>query len=142
MEDHHVLDAHPSLSGEVDAGLDGDHRAGWQDLLAPPSKEWILVDLQTDTVPQRMRERVAVAGVLDDGPNGTVEGTGRHPGAGGVDARLLRPPDQLVDLTEPWRRLAEGHGPGHVRVIALHHATEVHLHQITPAQRAVRGAMV
>src|SRR5439155_6178161 len=132
----HVLDANPAQPLEVDPRLDRDHRPFGQRTVATRPKPRRLVDLQADAVARSMSIPVAVAGFLDGITGGGIDLLAGHPRLDRIDPRLLRPAHHAVDLPEPAVGLAEGHGPGHVRVLAVHHAAVVHLYHVAARERA------
>src|ERR687891_344181 len=50
--------------------------------------------------------------------------------------------DVPVDLPKPLVGLTEGHGPGHVRVVPLDHAAEVHLDHVPPPEGPIGRTVV
>src|SRR3954471_7283160 len=64
--DEGVLDADATAAGQVDPGLDGHRRAGRQSTGRPDAQHRSLVDLQTDSVAEPVRERVGVPGACHD----------------------------------------------------------------------------
>src|SRR5258708_4113189 len=75
--DHIILDAHPAATGQVDARLDGESHAGFQNLRIIPTHEGLLVAFQPDAVAGAVREIRTVTGLLDHAARGPI-----HLGAG------------------------------------------------------------
>ena len=82
-DDHRVLDAHAAHTGQVDAGLDGDHRAGLQGITGTRGDSRGLVDLEAHAVAGAVHERVAPAGGGDDVATRPVDGRAVGAGAHG-----------------------------------------------------------
>src|SRR5688572_24774254 len=89
-----------------------------------------------------MTEAVAVSGLTDDVPGSRIGGTARYAGTQRLDPPLLGSEDHVIDFVQLRARLPEGHGAGHVRVIALDHTAEVELDDDSRCQRSVLGAVV
>ena len=80
---------------------------------------------------------------VDAAPEVEVETVARDDArADRVDPRLLGSGDDVVHLPQLRRRLAEGHGPGHVGVVAVDHRAEVHLDHVAFGERAVTRMVV
>src|SRR5207244_7887236 len=100
------------------------------------------MDLQADTVTDRMTVLLTIPGLPDRLPGGTVDLAAGHPCPDSLHAGLLGSADQLVDLTEPGRGRAERHRPGHARVVPVHDAAEVGLDEVPGAERPVHRPVV
>src|SRR6201995_63315 len=96
--DHQVLDPHPELAGQVDAGLDGDDITAGQHRVRALRHARRLVDLQPHAMPQAVPEVLAVARGGDDLARRRVGLAAARPGADGVQSGQLGLADEVVDL--------------------------------------------
>src|SRR5712691_7491331 len=105
----HVLDADSPHAVQVDPRLHGHHGPLRKDVGAGDAQRGALVDLQPNSVPQRVLELIAVPGLGDDVASSPVCLRPGHPRSDRVHSGLLSPADDLVDLFERWRGPAQGH---------------------------------
>src|SRR2546422_190674 len=73
-----------------------------------------LVHLEADAVAGPVDEALAVPGTLDDLAGYGVDVASRHARTDGLECRLLRLADDVVDLLEPVRGISDADGPGDV----------------------------
>ncbi len=97
---------------------------------------------QPDTVPEPVAEVLAVPGFGDHVPGGRVHFAQSGPGPGRQAAGPLGRGHQLVEVPLPVRGVPQGHGPGHVRVVARELGAEVHGDEVAAAQRPPGRHMV
>ena len=71
--DDEVLDPHPEVAGQVDAGLDRHDVPGGELAVSVGGEAWLLVDLEADAVAEAVAEVVAVARLFDQRPRDRVD---------------------------------------------------------------------
>src|SRR5882757_84270 len=145
VDAHHqgVLDAHPTLAGQVHTGFHGHRAAGRQRPGSGRGNQWRFMDLQTDAVPEPVPAVLPVPGLGDHRAGGRVH-------RGHLDTRSQRLPtgplrgeNQVVDLHLPVRRVGSHHErTGHVRVIAVEPGAEIDLQQVALQNPPVGGTVV
>src|SRR6202034_2616229 len=101
-----------------------------------------LVDLEADPMAESMAEVVPVTGGGDQVAGRRVDRARVRAGSGRLDPGPLRRGHKLVDLPLPGRGLAERHGPGHVRVVAVVAGAAVDRDQVPRRERPVAGRVM
>ena len=123
---HVVLDAHAAVARQVHARLDGDHGPRWQRIRVGLGQSWRLVNLEPESVAERVTERRAEAARRDRFARECVRVAARHPGSHRGPCPLLRVAHQLVQHPLPFRRARpHHHGAREVGAIAVHLSPEV-----------------
>ena len=110
-DDDQVLDPHPELAGQVDAGLDRDDFARGEHVVGALREPRPLVHLEADAVAERVAEVLAVAGVVDHlAGDGCRRPRPSTPAAIASSAASWACADDLVDVARllararRWRR--------------------------------------
>lgn len=144
---HDVLEARTPLSGHVDAGLDGEGVAWFEEFGVARDEVGILVGLDADAMTRAVDKVLAEAARGDAAPGDRVDILTALPHSRRRDGRLLRVEEHRVQLTELLRRLADPHAPGDIRAVANsivteHGATEVAQHDLIALDNGRPGFVV
>ncbi len=115
---------------------------GTRGLLLALDHVWRLVRRDADAVPGAVDEGLAVSRVGDDGSGGAVDVLAGRAGTNRVDSGLLGLADDLVNLADLVRRLADAHGAGGVGPVAVLEPAEVEHHRIPDLDHPVAGLVV
>src|ERR1700722_14090608 len=132
-----VLDPDSALARQVDPRLDGDGHPVSECTCPAGSQHRRFVHLQADPVTQAVAEVLTVAGRRDQVPGRRVHGAELRGRDGRAHAGQLGRGDQAIDLPLPAGWLAEGDGPGHVRVVAGVAGAAVDGNQVTGLKEPV-----
>ena len=116
----------PPWSDEVRPGLDGDDGAFRQHVLGRRGEHRGLVDVETDAVAGRVRERRGETGLRERLAAGLVDRPPGHAGRDGDETGALGGRDGGEKRGVGGRRLADADRAGHVRVVAVEDGAEVH----------------
>ena len=124
-DNHQVFDAHPELTRQVHAGLDGDHVPGFEHRLGALPQPRLLVDLQPDAVTEPVSEVWTMPrGVADLARDGVDLAAGLAR-SHGLEARQLCLEDKLVDLGAVPAGAARRDRSRAVRAVAVERRSEV-----------------
>ena len=121
------------MAGQVNTGLDGYRNTILKLTRTSVPDHRCFVHFQPDTVPEPVAEVLAVPGLGDHVPGGRVHFAQSGPGPGRQAAGPLGRGHQLVEVPLPVRGVPQGHGPGHVRVVARELGAEVHGDEVAAA---------
>src|SRR3954453_15240508 len=124
-DDHRVLDAHATHTREIHAGLDRDDRTGFQGITGTRGHSGLLVDLETHAVAGAMHERVGPPRRRADLATRTVDLGAVDAGAHRVAAGRLALAPHRPGPPGVGTGVADAHGAGHVRAVAVDDAAEV-----------------
>src|SRR6266550_3395497 len=116
-----VLQPHPTPPRKIDARLDGDYRMHRQRAVGRRRQTRRLVHLESETVSQRVAERVAEAARRDDLPGKRVTLPAGHSGPEMLQRPLLRASHQVVHGALPLVGACPDHqGTGEIGAVSVH----------------------
>ena len=85
---------------------------------------------QTDAVPQRMPKEFSVPGFGNFFPGNRIDFPAGHPGFDPIQRRLLRRPDNFIDLSLFFTCMTDRHRAGHIAAIIVKSRAEIHSYKI------------
>ena len=85
---------------------------------------------QTDAVPQRMPKEFSVPGFGNFFPGNRIDFPAGHPGFDPIQRRLLRRPDNFIDLSLFFTCMTDRHRAGHIAAIIVKSRAEIHGYKI------------
>ena len=136
-DDDGVLDAHAADAGEVDARLDRHDVADEQGITGRRRHSRRFVDLETDAVAGRVRERVGPTRVGDDVARRAVDVGALDVGGDRVASGLLALEHDVVEMTGVGAGIADRDRARHVGAVAVDDATEVAHDELVAADHTI-----